>query len=85
MLLVGTSLGVAIISIKSREIICALPFGGILNDSKNKNVFGCVLSHLIFGQFDEKKGSLWLSGQTALVILVFCSDLKFVSPCKRSK
>ena len=69
MLLVGTSLGIAIISIKSREIICALSFGGILNDSKTKNVFGCVLSHLIFGKFDEKKGSLWLSGQTALVSL----------------
>ena len=72
-LLAGTSLGLALVSLKSRQVIAALPFGGILTPSQNKDLFGGVLSQLIVGNPLDDLSSFWLSGETALVLKIIIS------------
>jgi hypothetical protein len=66
LLLAGTSLGLALISIKSRQVVHALPFTGMGSASaKNRSVFGTVMSQLVVGPVRNR--SVWVSGQTSLV------------------
>jgi hypothetical protein len=65
-LLVGTSLGLALVSLKSREVVCALPFSGMwTSGQKVRSVIGSVMSRLIVGQ--GQQDSIWIAGQTSLV------------------